>query len=46
MAPWTEQTVAGFRLYPLDGGHFAIFDQATRVHAEIAAALVRGKETG
>lgn len=46
MAPWTEQTVAGFRLHSLDGGHFAIFDQAPRVHAEIAAALTRGNETG
>jgi surfactin synthase thioesterase subunit len=39
MAAWKEQSAAGFSLHLLDGGHFAIFDQATRVHAEIAAAL-------
>ncbi|KAA9373317.1 thioesterase [Microbispora cellulosiformans] len=39
MEPWQSQTVAGFRLHLLDGGHFAIFDRATFVLAEIAAAL-------
>jgi medium-chain acyl-[acyl-carrier-protein] hydrolase len=39
MAGWKEQTAANFSLHLLDGGHFAIFDHATRVHAEIAAAL-------
>ncbi|WP_242909714.1 thioesterase II family protein [Actinomadura terrae] len=40
MEPWQSQTVAGFRLHLLDGGHFAIFDRATSVHAEIAGALL------
>jgi medium-chain acyl-[acyl-carrier-protein] hydrolase len=39
MAPWRTQTVADFHLRVLDGAHFAIFDQAAQVHAEIAAAL-------
>ncbi|MGH3659014.1 MAG: thioesterase II family protein [Micromonosporaceae bacterium] len=38
-ADWSEHTTAGFRLHAFDGGHFAIFDHAARVHAEIAAAL-------
>ncbi|WP_213454858.1 thioesterase II family protein [Rhizomonospora bruguierae] len=39
MAAWKEQTTGGFALHLLDGGHFAIFDHAPRVHATIAAAL-------
>jgi medium-chain acyl-[acyl-carrier-protein] hydrolase len=39
MADWKERTTAGFALHELDGGHFAIFDEAPRVHAEIADAL-------
>ncbi|WP_277992057.1 thioesterase II family protein [Amycolatopsis sp. MtRt-6] len=37
--PWRSQTGAGFRLHVLDGGHFAVFDRATSVHAEIARVL-------
>lgn len=33
------QTVAGFRPHRPDGGHFAIFDRAAFVHAEIAGTV-------
>lgn len=39
MTAWHEQTTAEFAIHPLDGGHFAIFDHVSKVHAEIAAAL-------
>jgi surfactin synthase thioesterase subunit len=39
MAAWSEHSAAGFRMHAFDGGHFAIFDHAAQVHAEIAAAL-------
>lgn len=39
MAAWKDHSAAGFAMHVLDGGHFAIFDHATRVHAEIAATL-------
>lgn len=42
MSPWELQTAAGFRLHPLDGGHFAVFDRAAEVHRAIAADLVGG----
>lgn len=43
MSPWELQTAAGFRLHPLEGGHFAIFDRAAEVHRSIAADLVGGR---
>jgi valine--pyruvate aminotransferase len=39
MAPWREATAAGFSARELDGGHFAIFDQAATVLGHIAGAL-------
>jgi surfactin synthase thioesterase subunit len=42
MAPWDLQTSAGFRLHPLEGGHFAVFDRAAEVHRAIAADLAGG----
>ncbi|WP_165964193.1 thioesterase [Actinomadura sp. KC216] len=40
MELWRSETAAGFRLHVLDGGHFAMFDHAAFVHAEIAGALL------
>ena len=42
MAPWELQTTAGFRLHPLEGGHFAVFDRAAEVHRAIGADLAGG----
>jgi surfactin synthase thioesterase subunit len=42
MSPWEIQTTAGFRLHPLEGGHFAVFDRAAEVHRAIAADLAGG----
>lgn len=39
MAPWKEQTTSDFTLHELAGGHFAILDRSTEVHAHIAAHL-------
>jgi medium-chain acyl-[acyl-carrier-protein] hydrolase len=39
MAAWEQHTTAGFRLHVLDGGHFAIFDHAGKVHDGIAEGL-------
>lgn len=42
LAAWREQTTAGFTMRTLDGGHFAIFDNAADVHACIASSLRYG----
>jgi len=38
-AAWAVQAGNGFRLYPLDGDHFAVFDKAPEVHEQIAKSL-------
>jgi surfactin synthase thioesterase subunit len=37
---WREQTAEAFLEYTLQGGHFAIYEQAAAVHERIAAALL------
>jgi surfactin synthase thioesterase subunit len=39
MAGWRQVTTAGFSTRQLDGGHFAIFDEAATVLGAIAEAL-------
>ncbi|MFC7386531.1 thioesterase II family protein [Sphaerisporangium rhizosphaerae] len=39
VAAWGARTGAEFRLHTLHGGHFAVLEQATRVHALIAEEL-------
>jgi medium-chain acyl-[acyl-carrier-protein] hydrolase len=39
LAAWREHTTADFTMRTLDGGHFAIFDNAAEVHACIASSL-------
>ncbi len=36
---WRDQTTAAFRLHLLAGGHFAVFEQATSTHQQLATAL-------
>ncbi|NEA46423.1 thioesterase [Streptomyces sp. SID10815] len=38
-AAWAEHTTESFRLHVLEGGHFAVFAHAERVHALVAEAL-------
>lgn len=38
-AAWAEQTSAAFRLCPVEGDHFAVFDKAALVHQDIACTL-------
>lgn len=38
-AAWAEQTSAAFRLRPVEGDHFAVFERASEVQQEIAGAL-------
>ncbi|MEU9474376.1 alpha/beta fold hydrolase [Streptomyces sp. NPDC048191] len=38
-AAWETQTDGGFRMLTLDGGHFAVFDQAPEIHGHIATSL-------
>lgn len=38
-ARWAEQTTAGCTVETLPGGHFAVFEQAARTHAAVAAGL-------
>jgi medium-chain acyl-[acyl-carrier-protein] hydrolase len=40
VSPWSEQTSRSFNMHSLAGGHFAIFEQAPRIHAWIAEALL------
>lgn len=39
MTGWAEHTATGFRLHRLPGGHFAVLQHASFVHARIAEAL-------
>lgn len=39
MAAWERQTMGGFRLGTLVGGHFAVIERAEEVHSYIAGAL-------
>ncbi|TDC63753.1 thioesterase [Micromonospora sp. KC207] len=39
VAAWGARTDAGFRLHTLHGGHFAVLEQAPRVHALIVEEL-------
>jgi medium-chain acyl-[acyl-carrier-protein] hydrolase len=38
-AAWAEHTSATFRVYPVEGDHFAVFERAAEVQQEIASAL-------
>jgi medium-chain acyl-[acyl-carrier-protein] hydrolase len=38
-AAWAEQTSAAFRLRPIEGNHFAVFERAAEVQQAIANAL-------
>jgi surfactin synthase thioesterase subunit len=43
---WREQTSAEFALHELAGGHFAVLEQAERVHETIAGALADRQGSG
>ncbi|MBP2707754.1 thioesterase [Microbispora sp. RL4-1S] len=40
VAGWWAQTSRGFTLHPIQGGHFAVFEQVARTHEIVAEALL------